>query len=509
MAQAAPDFNLAFYLDSSPNTSSAKLVHNELIDDLRHFFVKLSVPVYLVGGSVRDILMGRKLHDLDVAVKGDAAELGSKLRRRLGATLVPLGHTRQLVRLVLPTQHFTIDISPFEGEIEEDLARRDYTIDAMAIPLWTKDGDASSVIDPLNGAKDIKRKLLRTVSPEALRSDPARLIRGPRLASQLGFAIEKRTSKLIKENANLISGVAAERVRDELMKLLAAPNTSPNLRLLDDLGLLRLVIPELEAAVGVVQPKEHHWDVFYHCIEAAGAVERVLGDYEGKPSDDVLRYIPWYPWLADHFNAEASDGYSRSVLLKLTALLHDIAKPQTKTIEDSGRTRFFGHSEMGAEMAQEILERLRFSRHGVSMVCKMIEHHLRPSQISQRGEFPTRRALFKYFRDMGEVAIDTLYLNLADYLAARGPNVDLEDWKSHCSLIDSVLAYKVSSVQVQTGYKLVNGHDIMQAFGLNSGKMVGELLKLVQEAQGAGEISTKEQALDLLRAKLPLKEGDA
>ena len=469
------------------------------------------MTAYLVGGSVRDILMERPIHDLDIAVKGSSLEIGTALGRTLNATPVHMGHAHGLVRLVLPDQdgRLTVDISSFDGDIEGDLSRRDFTIDAMAIPLWTPDEAHPGLVDPLNGSQGLKQRLLRVVKAEAFKDDPARLLRGPRLAAQLAFSIEKNTKALIKRQSPLISGVTGERVRDELMKLLAAPNASKNLRLLDDLGLLRLLVPELEAALGVEQPKEHHWDVFQHCIETAGAVENVLDNDEASKAHEVLSSVPWHPSLDGYFQEEVTDGFNRVALLKFTGLLHDIAKPQTKTIEDSGRMRFFGHSEVGAKVAQEIMQRLRFSNRGISMVSKMIEHHLRPSQMAQRGELPTRRALFKYYRDMGEVAIDTLYLNLADYLAARGPNVDLDDWKGHCCVIGHVLDYALSASQTQSGYKLVNGHDIMQAFGLSSGRAVGELLKLVQEAQGAGEISTKDEALDLVRANLHLREENA
>ena len=190
------------------------------------------------------------------------------LALRIGGTVVVLDELRGVVRVASPTggAQPQIDVTPIEGTIEDDLRRRDFTLDAMAVPLH-EIGAVLPVIDPVDGVADAKAKVVRAISPAVFDDDPGRLLRAPRLAAQLGFEIEASTRHAIRARAHLVDTVAAERVRDELLKILAEPGASDSLRLLDDLGLLCRVLPELDAARGVAQPKEHHWDVFDHSME--------------------------------------------------------------------------------------------------------------------------------------------------------------------------------------------------------------------------------------------------
>ena len=482
-----------------------------MIDFLEEFFSKADVEAYLVGGAVRDVMLSRQVHDVDVAVDADPARVARDLAGVLNATVVPIGQAHGLARLLERGPYRKIvDITHISQTIEQDLARRDFTIDAMALPLGRGVGiDRGVVVDPFNGVGDLARGLVKVTGPGVLGDDPLRLLRAVRLSAQLGFSIEEATSELIRSSAHLLSVVAPERVRDELMKILAQPGSSGHLRLMDDLGLLALVVPELEVGRGIQQPREHYWDVFNHSIETPGALERVLQEPHLRETDPVLRLVPWHLSLTGYFQEEAADGFTRLALLKLTCLLHDVAKPQTKTIDENRRMRFFGHSEEGAKISRAVLRRMRYSGRSVSMVSRMIEQHLRPSQMNQPGELPTKRALYKYFRDLKEVAIDLLYLNLADYLAARGPNLDLQDWEGHCRVIESILLARLEQEDKQVVYKLVSGHDIMHTFGLSSGPLIGELVEIAKEAQAAGQISTKEEALELLKASLESKEIDA
>ncbi|MBF8268235.1 MAG: hypothetical protein HW388_1743 [Dehalococcoidia bacterium] len=392
-------------------------------------------------------------------------------------------------------------MASFAGDITQDMARRDFTVDALALSLddAPKELPGDGLIDPFGGRSDVATATVRAVSGRAFRDDPARLMRAVRLVAQLGFSLDGDTQQLIKRDAHLLSTVAPERLRDELLKTLAEPGASHHLRLMDDLGLLCRLIPELEAARGVAQPKEHHWDVFYHSLEAAGQVERVTWE-KGRAGDEVLSHVPWHPSLEAYFEEEVSDGHARRTIIKLAGLLHDIAKPATRTIEPNGRMRFLGHDTQGARVSEGVLRRLRLSSRGIHQVSTMIEHHLRPTQMNQAVELPTRHAIYRYFRDVGEVAIDTLYLNLADYLAAKGPDIELEDWRGHCRLIVHILQQGLEGEAApQRMPRLVDGHALMEALGLSPGPLVGRLLEAIQEAQGAGEVKTGQEALELAR----------
>jgi poly(A) polymerase len=183
--------------------------------------------------------------------------------------------------------------------------------------------------------------------------------------------------------------------------------------------------------------------------------------------------------------------------LKLAALFHDVAKPQTKSLEANGRTRFFGHSEQGAEVATNRLGQLRVSANGIEMVATMVEHHLRPTGMKNGSDWPTNRAIYRYFRDVGEVAVDTLYLSLADYLAALGPNLVHEDWLDHARMVGHILHVGTSEPVSPTTTRLITGKDLMTHFNIQPGPEIGAVLERVEEARAAGEIETKEQALEM------------
>jgi poly(A) polymerase len=257
----------------------------------------------------------------------------------------------------------------------------------------------------------------------------------------------------------------------------------------------------------VEQPKEHHWDVFEHSIQTVAAVEAILKegpwDFAGE---EILAAVPSFPDLDGYFRQEVAHGSDRRVMLKLAALLHDNAKPQTKTLDEKkNRTRFLGHPEIGAEVAGAILERLRFSNREIKLLKTMVKYHLRPGQMSQEG-MPTKRAIYRYFRDTEGVGIDTLYLSLADFMASRGPGMDLADWREHTSMIGYVLARRFEGEQRQPP-RLMTGHDLME-LGVKQGPELGRLLEQVNEAQGAGEISTREEALTLANKLLGRMEAN-
>ncbi|GAI02655.1 unnamed protein product, partial [marine sediment metagenome] len=211
-------------------------------------------------------------------------------------------------------------------------------------------------------------------------------------------------------------------------------------------------------------------------------------------NDEVLAAAPWSAVLAQHFDLEVSSGSTRRLLLKLAALLHDIAKPQTRAINEGGRIRFLGHAKEGAAIAANILERLRFSAKEIKLVEIMVRHHLRPGQISH-DELPSHRAIYRYFRDTAEAGIDILFLSLADHLATRGPHLDLAQWQEHAQLVEYILAQRFEQGSLVVPPKLVDGHDLINIFGMSPGPEIGEFLEAVREAQASGEVATREEAL--------------
>lgn len=481
-----------------------------LLTRVSHLLAEQGVRSYLVGGFVRDLLLGRETADIDLAVAADALKVASELALALGGKFVLLDEANRIGRVILcqPGQagRWQIDLTTIEGDIEDDLGKRDFTIDAMAIELAELGKEQTEVIDPFHGRNDLQRRVVRAVTETALAADAARLLRAVRLAAELGFAIEPGTELLIRQYHHLIADVAAERIREELLRLLAAPESSRSLRYLDTLGLLTEMLPELARLKGVQQPKEHFWDVFDHSVETVAATDFLLrqGGLE-YASGQVLSVAPWSEELARHFAQEVSHASTRRSLLKLASLLHDVAKPQTRAPDESGRIRFLGHAREGATVAANALQRLRFSAREVKLVELMVRNHLRPGQMSQGG-LPTHRAIYRYFRDTGDAGIDTLFLYLADHLATRGPDLDLNGWQESVETVTYVLAERQKQESLVLPPKLINGHDLINVFGLTPGPRIGALLELLREAQATSEVATREEALEFIRRHLPLTE---
>lgn len=470
-----------------------------MLAKLKGFISERSQKTYLVGGFVRDLLLGRPGKDMDLVVAGDALAVAASLAAALGGSYAVLDKEHGIARIYLKLEgpaeeRWVLDIASLREEIRSDLAKRDFTVDAMALPLEAlgngREGD--HIIDPFGGRKDLQRGVIRAVNPQVFKQDGARLLRAVRLAAELGFSLEPATEEQIRQDAHYITSISGERVRDELLGILACPGATLHLRLLDHLGLLARILPELETARGIEQPPEHFWDVFQHSLETVGAAEQVLE--EPKIAGGA------YP-LTAHFAEEVVMGRTRLILLKLAALLHDIGKPATKSVEETGRIRFLGHAKLGANMSLPILERLRFSQREIRMVCTMIEHHLRPGQLLA-GETITRRALYRYFRDTAPVAIDTLILNLADHLAMRGPLLNPREWSEHMEGANRLLHAYYQEREIALPPKLMDGHDLIELFDLEPGPEIGRLLEEVQEAQAEGLISTREEALIFLRQAL-------
>jgi poly(A) polymerase len=280
--------------------------------------------------------------------------------------------------------------------------------------------------------------VVRAVSEANLVEDPLRLLRGVRLATVLGFEIEPETTEMIRRNAEHITEVAAERQREELMLILGTGRAGASLRILDDLGLLSRLLPELDVTRGVDQPKEHHWDVFNHSLQAVGAMEMLLAAEE--PEGELHRWLRQELWsqLSWWPEARAQVSGERAAVLKLACLLHDIGKPETKSFQEDGRMRFFGHADAGAAIARKLLRRLRFPSRETARVAAMVGAHMRPLQMAQQGA-PTNRAIYRFFRDTGGAGADTLFLSLADHLAAVGPRVTREGWRRHVAIVSYIL----------------------------------------------------------------------
>ena len=472
------------------------------------------VAACVVGGAMRDLLLGRPVHDWDFVVERDAILLARATADRLGAAFFPLDEERDTGRVVTwaaDGARIFLDFALRRGpDWRADLEARDLTVNAIALPLG-----ASDVIDLFGGQADLDARLIRAVTARSFRDDPARTMRAVRLASELGFQIEPQTAIWIRRDACLLANVSAERVRDELGKLLARPNAFAGIRQMDELELLAQVLPEVAALRGVEQTAPHHWPVLDHTLFVLTVLERIIDESVQHP-DEALGIMdgtgaPAFVWsdttramadfqvkLATHLIQPLADERPALVALKLAALLHDCAKPQTRTVDDEGRTHFYDHENIGASIAAERVRTLRFTNVEVERVRLDVAHHMRPQQLADAKEGVTRRAAYRFFRDVGEAGVDVLLLALADHIATYGPDVQPERWGRRIKATGELLAeYWARLAENVAPPPLVSGHDLMSELGLPPGKRIGELLEAIREAQAAGEIATRESALAL------------
>jgi poly(A) polymerase len=506
---------------SFPEQINATTILNRVSRSLSH----QGCQGYVVGGFIRDWLLDRQTNDIDIAVNGNALNIAQQVAKDLSGKFVLLDEINGIARVIAieEEQHWHLDFSSFAGDIKSDLARRDFTVNAMAMeveqfaPAVSQSPEYSEeavnqpqfkLIDPFSGKKDLENKVLRAVSEQIFETDAARLLRAVRLAAELNFTIEPITESLIRQHCQALAKVPGERVREELLRLLSLPQAAHHVRYLDNLGLLSALVPELGESKGVEQPTVHFWDVFDHSLQTAAAVEFLMRESDWEyGNEDMLATVPWSDSIDQHLSQEVSKGSNHKVLLKLGGLLHDIAKPKTKSVDDTGRAHFLGHPKQGADMAALILERLRFSNKEINLVQSLVYHHLRPVQIANEG-LPTKRAIYRYFRDTGDAGFDILLLALADYLATGGPLVNMQNWKEQCHLMNYILTEHEKQQATTLPVKLIDGHDLINIFGLTPGPVIGQLLALIHEARASGELTTKEEALALVHQELNKQQCD-
>jgi len=452
-----------------------------------------AADAWLVGGAVRDALAGAMLRELDLAVPASALSRGRALADRLDARFVVLDEDRGVCRLV---GGISIDLTDFRAPtIEGDLAARDFTVNALAVPLGALAATGRApLLDPTGGIADLDARLVRLCGPRALTEDPVRILRGVRLALHPGWRLDPGVAAAARAAVPGLAGVAAERVRDELARILDGPAAARGLRLLDEMAALAVLLPESGPMRATPQPLPHHFDVWEHSLRAVAAADRLLAE--------APALARWGQDIAARADEDLGDGLTRRAAVKLAALLHDVAKPETRTEEADGRVRFIGHDVTGAARVAGIAERWRLSRRAGTMLEQLVRHHLRPMHLAQSGPI-TRRARHRFFRDLGEDAGELLLLALADAAGLRGDD-PLEVWAGEGGrVLRELQAGAAEERALAAAPPLVTGDDVMAAFGLPSGPVVGRLLARAREAQALGQVATREEALALLAREPP------
>jgi poly(A) polymerase len=453
----------------------------------------IAPDAWLVGGALRDRLLGRPTEDFDVVLRprGDQTveQTARELGRLAGGVAFALSDAFGAWRVVDHQRCWQVDLSLLEGEaIESDLGRRDLTINAMAEPLA---GDGP-VIDPSGGLADLEGRRLRAVAPDAFQRDPLRTLRVARLSAELAFTAEPETVALARASAAGLAGVSVERVFAELRRLLSSDRALQGLDVMDAASITEAVLPELAALRGVEQSRFHHLDVYEH-------TRAVLAETIALQAEPEPVFGAQTPALVDFLATPLANDLTRGQALRFGALLHDIAKPQTRDTTPEGRVTFMRHDEAGADLAARILSRLRASERLCDHVAALTRHHLRLGFLVHSMPLD-RRGVYRYLDVCAPVAIDVTVLSAADRLATRGDNAERAIAR-HLELARELLAAGLDW-RSDPPRPPVRGDELAAALAIRPGPRLGELLHDLEEAAYAGEVGSREEAIAYARRQV-------
>ncbi len=482
--------------------------------------------IYLVGGAVRDLLISRLSYDFDFALPSNGISIARTVANALGADFMPLDDERDTGRVVLTQEddkRIFLDFATYRSanpstrivsgqSLEEDLRARDFTINAMAYNLRD-----NTIIDPMEGARDIRAKVIRACSPTSLSDDPVRILRAVRQAAVFGFRIEKNTRELMKQAAGEVGRVSAERLRDEIFKMLNGPKADASIRALEMLGVLSHLMPELPAMKGVEQSPPHVNDVWTHTLAVLDHLDQIISGlrvgYDAEKTNDMftgllgLRLGRYREQIARHFAAPLNMDRSHRSLLFFAALYHDVCKPETKMIDEAGRIRFFDHELKGAEVAAQRARAFNLSNDEIERLRAIIKHHMwihfYASRRESENQTPSRKAIYRFFRDSGKAGIDLILLGLADLRGTRANELTIETWTAYLDIARILLEnYWERPEEVVAPSRLLDGHELMKELKLTPGPLIGQLLEAIHENQAAGKIENREQALSFAREEI-------
>lgn len=436
-------------------------LHEPIIQDIGAIAVECGVEIYVVGGYVRDFLRGAKRTDIDFTVIGDALAFAEKVAKkfhtkaviyeRFRTALVPIGEHHLEFVGTRKEEYEPNSRKPIvsEGTLEDDLRRRDFTVNAMAFSLNGK--SEGTLHDLFGGQSDLEKKILRTPLDPALTfsDDPLRMMRAARFAAQLGFEIDQTAIEAIKAQSDRISIISQERISDEFLKILSSPKPSVGLKILFETGLMKLIFPEIFNLAGVElvqvgQQEFSHKDVFWHTLKVV--------DNISLKTDNV--------WL------------------RFAALMHDIAKPRTKKfIEGTGWT-FHGHEEIGARWQERIFRRMKFPMDNSKYVATLVRLHQRPMALVSEGV--TDSAIRRLIVQAGETLEDLFMLCRAD-ITSKNPKL-VQKYLTNYEVVNQKVMEVEDKDKLRAFQSPVRGEEIMELCNLKPSQAVGMIKSAIEEA---------------------------
>ena len=442
---------------------------------------------YLVGGSIRDFFLGKETADRDITIK-NAEKFAKELAEKFDAAFVTLDDENKIYRVVLRDKKNYLDISELQGEsIEEDLKRRDFTINAIAYDLKN-----DKLIDVTGGIDDLKNGVLRPIREENFKDDPLRILRAFRFYAITGFKMTEELQAAMKKYLPLAMNPAKERINYELMKLFGGKYADKALLALDDAGLLEKIFPRIFDMKKVPPNTHHHLDLLHHVIETVRQIEIQYENLTGE--------------VKEHLQKVDFGGFPRINHLKLAGFMHDIGKFSCWTIEENGRHRFIKHADIGAELAIPFLKKMKFSKKQIEYITCMIKNHIYPSNVIAAPDL-NDKIMMRYIRKMEDNVIDNIILAKADRLSARGVDVTEEMIENNMRGLDRLLKFYLEKKDTLKPLpKLLDGKEIMELTGLKPTPQLGKIIEALKEAQLNGDVTNIEEAEVFIKNKANIGE---
>jgi len=451
-----------------------------------------SSTVWVVGGAVRDAILGRPITDIDLVTSGEPRSVARAVAAAAGGPAFPLSEEFGAWR-VIARAGFVCDVAPLQGgSIEADLAKRDFSANAMAVPL-----DGAAVLDPHEGRADLEAGVLRVLGEQSYRDDALRPLRLARIATELSLEPDAETERLTRTHAGRVPETSPERIWAELRRLVTADRVLHGLELADRLGLTTAVLPELDRLRGVEQSHFHHLDVYDHTLEV---LREQLRLEDGL--DEV--FGPLTPELRTVLNAPFADELTRMQALRFAALFHDMAKPDTRRELPDGRVSFIGHDHVGERLVVELCRRLRTSEKLASFLGGVTRHHLVLGFLVHERPLD-RRAIYRYLRTCEPVEIEVTVLSCADRRATRGRNAEAAI-AAHLDLAYEIMESALEWRRDGAPTPPLRGDELARELGIQRGPELGRLLEAIREGVFAGDVQDRDQAVGYARALVENQE---
>ncbi|MFH1075992.1 MAG: hypothetical protein V1753_04010 [Pseudomonadota bacterium] len=446
---------------------------------------------YLVGGTVRDLMLGRPITDIDLVVFGCAIELASLFAKKTGGGFVPLDPKRDIARVVLKDAVF--DFAKAKGEtIEQDLLLRDFTINAVSVLIENENSFGLQIVDPLGGIAHLQAKQLIPCSETIFSDDPLRILRAYRLSITFGLKMSDSLLRLIHRDIKMIAKPSPERIRDELFMIFRSTESAEIIIEMDKAGVLSTLFPEISDMRKTVQGKWHDLDVWNHSLRAFERLEHILNnlnDYFGVYASDMEQFL----------KTELVSHRPINSLIKLGTLFHDVGKPERFQKDNQGEIHFYGHAKLGGLKIRSIASRLALSCRETSLLARLTSNHMKTSQLFA-AKPPTIKTISRFFLKHNDIWRALFCLYYSDMLSKKATNTIDDLLAKTKDRMISILAYYNDLIKPKmTSPPLLTGHDLINVFGLKPGSHFRVILDKVTQAFIEGIIHNKNEAIDFVK----------